>query len=109
MEVVGHQAKMQYLHLGMMALNAQQTIHQCISQGRALHIGLLGVIVWDDKDAQARLTVGNGQGDMIEAGALPGSAWLLPLPFLRASIGIPCHCQYFHPLKFRMLRRYPHA
>ena len=82
MKVVGHEAKVQYLHLRMMLRNANQTIHQGIAQHRAPHFSPVRVAIRYLESPQQRPPIRDCQRDVIQANALPRRARLLPFPSL---------------------------
>ena len=52
MQMVGHQTEMQHLHLWVMLRDAQQAVHQGISQRRTSHLCHLWVVVWNIQPSQ---------------------------------------------------------
>ena len=80
MQVVGHEAEMEHLHLGIELRYTEQTINDRIAEIRALHEGLHGVVIGDNEFAEKRLARGDDHGDMIQTGAFPHRVGLLPLP-----------------------------
>ena len=80
MQVVGHEAEMEHLHLGIELRNTEQAINDRITEIGALHEGLHGVVIGDDEFAEKRLARGDDHGDMIQTGAFPHRVGLLPLP-----------------------------
>ena len=73
---------MEHLYLGMISRKGTLDIQKCSAEVGILDVGLLRIIIRDNKRTQQRFTRWYRKRNMIQTGTLPGGSRLLPLPYV---------------------------
>ena len=87
-EMIRHEAELKNARLGVIIMNVEQLVDDCIAKVGTVDDGLDRVVVGGDKVAEELFAIRSDECQVIDADTTPSSSVFLPMPRF-------CHCSEF--------------